>query len=180
MPTEPDKKKTGLSILLAIGKKKPTEEKPSYESEDEGAAAEESAEPTVDQESIEGQSIVLPKGFKPPGDAMDGEPFTTTVRGKITDGKLEVLALGDVPMHADTAETPAEEESESPEEEGAEEETGTEEPQGPGMIASMPPTRATGGKIKGDMPKHRLDQMKTLKKKAEAESMARKVFQPYR
>lgn len=185
----PDKKKTGLSILLAIGKKKPTDEKPSYESSDEGAAAggneDEGAEPESeetgeDQESTAGQELTLPKGFKPPTEAQDGEPFTTTIRGKIVDGKLEVLAVGDVPMHSEEAETPEEEESESPEEESAEQETGTEEPQGPGMTASMPPARAKGGKVKSDMPQHRLDQMKSLKKKAMDELAAKKIFQPGR
>ena len=111
----PPDKKSGLDLLIAVGKKKP---------DMEGEA------PMMGEPEMEGMEnmLTLPKGFKPPHEAMDGEPFTTSIRGKIMDGKFMVEAIGDMPLHKEQGETPAEEESESPEEEAQEDEIPMEEP----------------------------------------------------
>ena len=115
-------KKTGLNLLIAVGKGKPAG--PAGEMPMEGKEAPEGAMMGGEEEGGEQEEncITLPKGFQPPQDASDGKPFTTTVRGKIMDGKFYVEALGDMPMHSEEGETQEEEESESPEEEAQEEE----------------------------------------------------------
>ncbi len=47
----------------------------------------------------EGEDMLdMPKGFKPPSSAADGGMFTTTIRACVVDGKLKVLAVGDMPL----------------------------------------------------------------------------------
>ena len=112
----------GLDIMLAVGKadKKPMAEEPMVEEMEE----------TPMEEPMEGaaekQMIMLPKGFRLPEGAKEGEPFTTTIRGVARNGQLEIQALGDMPMHSEGGETPEEEGSETEEEEMMEP---TEQPQ---------------------------------------------------
>lgn len=120
-------KKSGLSIMLALGKK-PTAGDPSDEADNpvDDGADNAPAEPSATDEPEDDSSaarIPLPKGFKPPQDATDGEPFTTTVRGKIVDGEFEVEAIGDMPLNGgESGESPDEEAAESPQEEATEDE----------------------------------------------------------
>ena len=97
----------GLDIMLAVGKadKKPMAEGPEEEME---TPMEESTE----TEGAENQMIMLPKGFRLPEGAKEGEPFTTTIRGVSRNGQFEIQALGDMPMHSEASETPEEEASE--------------------------------------------------------------------
>lgn len=88
--------------MLAVGKKpEATEEEMPME------------EAMMEEETPRTSSITLPKGFRLPEGAKEGEPFTTTIRGVARNGQLEIQALGDMPMHSETKETPEEEESES-------------------------------------------------------------------
>ncbi len=54
--------------------------------------------------------ITLPPGFKAPDGSEDGKPFTTTVRGKIMDGKFYPESIGDMPLDGKQAAPPADEE----------------------------------------------------------------------
>lgn len=153
----PDKKKSGLSIMLAVGKKK---DEPSYESDEAAPGGNDESEMMGESEPMGEPTeeaaescLMIPKGFKVPSGSRDGEPFTTTVRGKIVDGKLMVEALGDVPMHSEQGETMEEEMSESPEEQAMEPEE--------------------------ESPMYQ-QEAKMMKKKRDDEMAARKVFQPGR
>ena len=104
--------------MLAVGK---ADKKPPMDNE---PGAEEMAETPMEEstetEGAENQMITLPKGFRLPEGAKEGEPFTTTIRGVSRNGQFEIQALGDMPMHSETTETPEEEASESPEEQANE------------------------------------------------------------
>jgi len=102
----------GLDIMLAVGK---ADKKPPMAQEPE-EMMETPMEETMEDEGSENQMIMLPKGFRLPEGAKEGEPFTTTIRGVAKDGQFEIQALGDMPMHSEATETPMEEASESPEE----------------------------------------------------------------
>lgn len=118
--------------MLAVGKPKGQAEMPDKEEDiqpDGDLSTDETGEDEVDKgapytstEDVEvnEQTLTLPKGFKLPGNARDGEPFTTTIRGKAMSGKFIVEAIGDMPMHNEATETPEEEASESPEEQANE------------------------------------------------------------
>jgi len=103
----------GLDIMLAVGK---ADKAPPMEEEMAEAPMEESME----DEATENQVIALPKGFRLPEGAKDGEPFTTTIRGISRNGQFEIQAIGDMPTHSEATETPEEEASESEEEQAME------------------------------------------------------------
>lgn len=104
--------------MLAVGKKPMAPE----QGEEEMEAP---MEATTENEGTENQMVNLPEGFRLPEGAKEGEPFTTTIRGVARNGKFEIQALGDMPMHSEATETPEEEGSESEQEQANE---ATEEP----------------------------------------------------
>lgn len=102
-----DKKKS-LDLLLAVGKSGPKPEPGMDEMAEEPAPDLAMAEPVPPAEPMESENcITLPPGFKAPDGSEDGKPFTTTVRGKIMDGKFYPESIGDMPL--DGVAAPAEE-----------------------------------------------------------------------
>lgn len=101
-------KKSGLSLMIAMGKPK--------SSDDEMAQSPEqtSDESTTDDSGEDGEDMLdLPKGFKPPSSSADGGVFTTTIRGMIiqtpSGPKLKVAAVGDMPIRGDMPDSDADE-----------------------------------------------------------------------
>ncbi len=101
-----DKPKSGLSMLLAIGKSKPKmdakgdsadsgmndEEMPPDDDEDEENEPE-------DEKDDGKQYLKVPKGFAPPSDVPMGGSFSGTFRGHMDkDGELCIEALNNIPL----------------------------------------------------------------------------------
>lgn len=109
------KSKSGLSILLALGKKpEPKDDGDVMPPEEASSEAMPEGEdmPMMDEPEA---SITLPKGFKLPPGAKEGETFTTTVRGVVDGDRFIVEAIGDMPLDGGEEEL-----QEAPEEQGAE------------------------------------------------------------
>ncbi len=134
-----------LAAMLAIGGNEPAEM-------DDEAPPQAGMPPEEGAES-QGECLIdLPKGFRAPSGVVEGEPFSTTVRGKIVGGQFQVEAIGDMPMSgkAEVAEMPPQ-----PQEE--------EEPQAQPQMNS--PEAMEGA---------------ALQKRKGEEMAARKAFQPGR
>lgn len=104
----PSPKKTGLALLLGMAGPKSKNPNgvedasitapdqsgdmlaPGGEMEDEMTETMEAMAPPSPN------SILLPPGFKPPDGAE--EEFMTTIRGKVMGDRLEIVALGDMPL----------------------------------------------------------------------------------
>ncbi len=116
----PPPKKKSLDLLIAVGKggAKPSGDMPSDDpmGGDEMMPPEDGATSNAGADDMDGDEncIALPPGFKAPDGSEDGKPFTTTIRGKIMDGKFYAEAIGDMPLDGKGAEAPqAEEETDT-------------------------------------------------------------------
>jgi len=124
-------KKHPLAVLLAMGAPKSQPPPDSEDNPDQGGAddTEDATDGTesdsgASDEGEEGEDMLdIPTGFKPPSNAADGGMFTTTIRAQVVDGKLKVLAVGDMPLKggedegAQTDENSDEDESAAPSDE---------------------------------------------------------------
>lgn len=120
------KKKSGLAILIGMGKPKDGGPKDTGETMSEGMHEVPDSQST---EESKGQYIKPPVGFKPPDDKTSGESFTGTFRAHLDEnGNLCFDAINDIPMHSEESETPEQESEESPGEESSENEMNMEEP----------------------------------------------------
>lgn len=124
------KKKSGLAILIGMGKPKDKAAEGGDEQVDSMPPAIQSTE--SEQSEQQGQYITPPKGFQPPDDKQTGQSFSGTFRAHMDDdGNLCFDAINDIPMHDEGAETEEQEAEETQEEQAKEEELGLEEHEAP-------------------------------------------------
>lgn len=127
-------KKSPMSLLIAMGGPKsqnssgmPSSSEASPDQSTDALAEDMPDEPVSQLKEKPSYMLPVPAGFKAPSAAAGDGIFTTTIRTKIVTGKdgekmFDIQAVGDMPVHSEEGETPAEEESESPEEESSEDE----------------------------------------------------------